>query len=251
MKINLHYDFLPKTPSTRNAMVMDHFGIDFEQGQHVIADDLELPIQPGQVVLFTGESGSGKSSLMNAVASKLAQSDSELSHLEQLSIPDGTLIDAIPLEFKPALKLLSACGLGEAQLMLRTPAELSDGQRYRFQLAFALAQQSNWVVADEFSATLDRRLAKMIAHNIRRNADGTETGFLLATTHDDIVESLDPDVHIRCSLDGQIEIESRSERKKKRTIFTTVSGSHPRPNPTGRISLGGITAPTKSDSSNS
>ena len=60
--------------------------------------------------------------------------------IEQLTLPEKPLVDALPLPTKEALDLLTACGLSEAQLLLRTPAELSDGQRYRFRLALALAE---------------------------------------------------------------------------------------------------------------
>src|SRR5688500_17029625 len=73
MQIDVAHQFLPKQNSVRALQVMDHFGIAFEQGRHVIADGLELPIEPGMVVLFTGASGSGKSSLMRAVAASLEQ----------------------------------------------------------------------------------------------------------------------------------------------------------------------------------
>ena len=94
--------------------------------------------------------------------------------------------------------------------MLRTPAELSDGQRYRFRLALGLSKKPRWIVADEFTATLDRTLARVIAFNIRRLADRTGTGFLLATTHEDVIEDLDPDVHVRCRLDGEVSVERTS-----------------------------------------
>ena len=64
--------------------------------------------------------------------------------------------------------LLSGCGLSEARLLLRTPAELSEGQRYRFRLAFALASAAKWIAADEFTATLDRTLARVVAFNLRK-----------------------------------------------------------------------------------
>ena len=179
MKITVAYDFLPKRQSTRASVVMDHFGIGFETGKHVIAEDLELPIQPGDVVCFTGASGSGKSSLMRAAAEKLTG----VVDSAELELPDVTLVDGIDLPVQETLPLLSSCGLGEAQLLLRRPRELSDGQRYRFRLALALSQKPDWVLADEFSATLDRTLAKVVAFNVRRLANRTGTGFLDQTAY--------------------------------------------------------------------
>ena len=57
MEVSVTYDFLPKTQTTHTAMVMSHFGIGFESGQNVIADNVDLPIESGQVVCFTGGFG--------------------------------------------------------------------------------------------------------------------------------------------------------------------------------------------------
>src|SRR3954462_11452134 len=72
MRVSVAYEFLPKRPSAHAAMVMDHFGVGFDAGRHVIADNVELPIEPGDLVLFTGASGSGKSSLLRAAAEQLS-----------------------------------------------------------------------------------------------------------------------------------------------------------------------------------
>ena len=207
MRLSIAYDVLPKSPSTHTSLVMDHFGIGFETGRHVIAEDLELPIEPGQIVLFTGPSGAGKSSLLRAAADQLPN----VIDINQLPLDSRPLIDILattspstlnphPSTFAGALHLLTACGLGEPRLLLRTPRELSDGQRYRFRLAVALAHRPDWILADEFTATLDRILARIIAFNLHRLNERTNTGFLLATTHEDILEDLEPHLHVTCTL---------------------------------------------------
>ena len=246
MHLTVAYDFLPKTPSVHAAVVMDHFGLGFETGRHVIADGLELPLQPGDVVAFTGPSGSGKSSLMRAAA---AQLDGVLA-ADALDLGDRILVDALELPAAETLGLLSSCGLGEAQLMLRTPAELSDGQRYRFRLALAVSRQPRWIVADEFTAALDRTLARVIAFNLRKLATRTGIGVLVATTHEDILDDLQPDLHVRCHLDGD-PVVTRAAVKKKTSASPASCGCRGGPSPTGRISLGGITDHTASASSGS
>ena len=240
MKISVAYDFLPKQNSTQASVVMDHFGIGFETGRHVIAEDLELPVEPGDVVCFTGASGSGKSSLMRAMAAEL----SGVVDASEIELPDKTLVDAIELPIQESLPLFSSCGLGEAQLLLRRPSELSDGQRYRFRLALALSKKPQWILADEFSATLDRTLAKVVAFNVRRLADRTGTGFLLATTHEDIVKDLNPSLHVQCRLDGDVDWIRNDGKKKECAVSPDESRSPPRPKRTGRTSLVGITAAT-------
>jgi ABC-type ATPase with predicted acetyltransferase domain len=241
---------------------MDSFGIGFEQGEHVIADGLEVPIESGDMVLFSGASGSGKSSLMRGVVDLLRSERAEsgrapsIVDISELELGERTLIDSFEAPVGEAMHLLSSCGLGEAHLMLRTPRELSDGQRYRFRLALGLAQRPEWIVADEFTATLDRTLAKVVAFNVRRLADRTGVGFLLATTHEDVSADLSPDVRVQCRLDGEIGVERAGTnhacgneggcKKKDVCRSATSCGSVRRPSATGRTSLGGITAATTS-----
>ena len=243
MKLNVSHQFLPKIQTSHAALVMDHFGIGFDTGRHVIADEWELPVEYPDRICFTGASGSGKSSLMRTVAAKLES----VLDINSLELPEQILVDALDLPLQECMRLLSCCGLSEAQLLLRTPAELSDGQRYRFRLALALARKPRWILADEFTATLDRKLAKVIAHNIQRLSAREPVGFLLATTHEDILEDLKPTLHVTCQLDGR-QLWQRYQGKKKESASTTNAGSVQAPEPTGRTSLGGITALTTSAS---
>lgn len=68
MKLSCTYQFAAKTPTCNTAWVQSVFGVGFETGENVIADAVELDYQPGDVVLFVGPSGSGKSSLLRAAA---------------------------------------------------------------------------------------------------------------------------------------------------------------------------------------
>lgn len=243
MRLTVAYEFLPKRKTVRTARVMDHFGIGFETGMHVLARDVELPLRGGKVVCFTGDSGSGKSSLMRRAAAELPS----VLNIDALELGDRPLVDGMQTSFEDSLELLTACGLGEAQLLLRAPAELSDGQRYRYRLALALSQRPDWVLADEFTATLDRTLAQGIAFNIRKQARRLGTGFLLATTHEDILPDLAPDLHVQCRLGSEPILHWHREAdeqpgKKKASASSANSGSAQVPSPTGRTSLGGITA---------
>jgi hypothetical protein len=137
-----------------------------------------------------------------------------------LNLPDVPLIDAVPGPVEDRLGLLAACGLSEARLLLRTPAELSDGQRYRFRLAFALAHASGskTLIADEFAAYLDRTLARVLAFNLRKLVTRTGVGVLLATTHDDLTADLRPDLHVRCLGDGAVRPVRDDRARQPRPI---------------------------------
>jgi len=124
--------------------------------------------------------------------------------LNTLPLPDAPLVDLFPnLTLKNALTLLGRAGLGEVWTYLRTPAELSDGQRWRLRLALAVhastQNPSSVIVCDEFTAPLDRITAAVVARGLRRLIDqhANRLSALLATAHDDLHNALCPDLTVQ------------------------------------------------------
>lgn len=197
------------SPSEKVAQVAVMFGLGLDDGREItVLDDLELRIEPGQVVYVTGQSGSGKSVLL----AELKKQVGEWLDLGDLRIEmDRPLVDCFEGELKKALYYLSLAGLNDAFVFLRKAGQLSDGQMYRFRLARAMEAGKAWIFIDEFCARLDRITAKIIAANVRKFADKFDCTFVVATTHDDLYEDLRPEVYVEKQFGQRCLIEHRAD----------------------------------------
>jgi ABC-type ATPase with predicted acetyltransferase domain len=156
---------------------------------------------------------------------------------------DRRVIDLMRPPLGQALRTLGAAGLADAFLLLRTPQELSDGQRYRLRLALAIENcglriadcglkdkdrpgnspqgddalplvpsssssnpQSAVLLADEFCSTLDRLCARAVAYRVRRMASREGVTVLAASAHDDLLEDLAPDVLVIKHEAARVEV---------------------------------------------
>ena len=165
------------------------------------------PPLPGQILFIGGASGSGKSSLLRVVCRRAKRTGCVLN-LRRIRLGNRPVIDLFDdPTFPPTLRRLCSVGLAEVWTWFRTPAQLSEGQRWRLRLALALqsaehADRPVLLVCDEFAAVLDRVSATIVAACVRRAVDARPTTLaaILATSHDDLLPAIDPDVHVDCDF---------------------------------------------------
>lgn len=192
--------------SERVLEIAEAFGIGLDDKQFVVFDNLPLEINQGDIVYITGQSGSGKSTVLRELAEEMTKTGLSVADIDKVELHDKPLIDQIGESLQEALTILSIAGLNDAYLFVRKPKELSDGQRYRFRLAKLIESGANVWIADEFLAVLDRTTAKVIAYNIQKIARKVGATVLVATTHSDMVEDLAPDLYIDKRYREKIEI---------------------------------------------
>lgn len=182
--------------SDRVLEIAEAFGLGLDDKEFVVFDQQKLEIKQGDIVYVTGQSGSGKSTVLRELCDQMSAAGLQVADIDQVELLDKPLIDQIGKTTSEALGYLSIAGLNDAYLFIRRPKELSDGQRYRFRLAKIIESGAAVWSADEFLAVLDRTTAKVIAFNLQKMARKMGATLIVATTHTDMVNDLAPNLFI-------------------------------------------------------
>ncbi len=201
------------TITDKMASVCRMFGLTADRlRERKVNYSCQLQISDSDIVYLSGPSGAGKSVLLRELEKSVPASDR--INLDKIKLPDDkTLIDCIDAGLLDSLKILSLAGLNDCFCILNQPRNLSDGQKYRFRLAMAVAMKRKFIFADEFCSELDRIIAAVISSNIYKFAKRTGTIFILASSHNDILLDLSPDVLIATELSGTTEVIYKRARK--------------------------------------
>ena len=201
------------TMTDRVVTVCQMFGLTADRLTHRQRDHAcRLEVNAGDIVYITGPSGTGKTVLLRELEKCIPASDR--INLTQIDLPsDKTLIDCVDGDLLLSLRFLSIAGLNDCFCILNQPSRLSAGEQYRFRLAMALAAQKKFIFADEFCSELDRITALVISQRLREFARRTDTTFILASSHQDTLLGLAPDVLIVRDFSSPPEVIYKRTRR--------------------------------------
>jgi putative ABC transport system ATP-binding protein len=194
-------------------------------GDRKVLERISLTLRPGEYVAIVGESGVGKSTLLNLIAAldrpdggRLALDGSDYSSLnddaltqmrrEKLGfvfqafhlLPHLTVIQNVELplwlagtdraQSRPAARqLLEAVGLGDR--LESWPRELSSGQMQRVAIARALVHRPRLVLADEPTGNLDPSNASKVLALLAERIHAAGTMGILVTHSAEAAASAD------------------------------------------------------------
>jgi energy-coupling factor transporter ATP-binding protein EcfA2 len=158
--------------------------------QSELAWDVHLPLEERDwhMGLIVGPSGCGKTTIARALfadcCAALPPWPDEMS-----------VLDAFPPEMpiKEVVELLSSVGFSSPPSWLRPFRLLSTGEQFRAGLARLLAAPAHLVVMDEYSAVVDRTVARLGSAALARTIRRRGSRFVAVTCHEDVEEWLQPD----------------------------------------------------------
>ncbi|MDM7944424.1 MAG: ABC transporter ATP-binding protein [Hydrogenophaga sp.] len=181
-------------------------------GHTTVFSGINLTVAPGEFIAIVGESGVGKSSLLNCLAALDDWSEGRITHaatdlgnlgdtqrahwrrehlgfvfqafhvLPHLDVAQNVGLPLLLLGRPDAARvqqMLDAVGLGE--LGSRLPAELSGGQLQRVAIARALVHRPGLLLADEPTGNLDPATAAQVMDVLQQQARDSGAALVLVT----------------------------------------------------------------------
>jgi len=206
-----------ETRAVRSPRVLDvaeAFGLGLDDKEFVVFDKQKITVNQGDVVYITGESGSGKSIALRELSRLMTEEGLSVTNIDEIELLDMPMIDQIGKNTNEGINFMQLTGVNDANIWLHKPSQLSDGQKYRFRLAKMIESGANVWVADEFLAVLDRITAISVAFSMQKTARLVGATLMVATTHDDMVANLAPNLYINKRYREKIEIVYAKEAAK-------------------------------------
>ena len=192
------------------SLVVEHLAKRY--GSTTVFSGVNLSVAPGEFIAIVGESGVGKSSLLNCLAALDDWSEGRITHagvelgglndtqrahwrrehlgfvfqafhvLPHLDVAQNVGLPLLLLgrpDTARVQQMLDAVGLGE--LGARLPAELSGGQLQRVAIARALVHRPGLLLADEPTGNLDPTTAAQVMQVLQQQAQGSGAALILVT----------------------------------------------------------------------
>lgn len=209
------------------GLVLDKVTKSFKEGDSTVQalQEVSLTVEPGEFIAIIGPSGSGKSTLLsiagallqptsgsvlvnNTDIAKLKEKDLSSFRLTGVGfilqtsnlIPYLNVLDQLLLVLKMAGKvseqnkafakqLLTELGLGDK--LGKFPNELSGGERQRVAIARAFVNNSDIILADEPTASLDSNRAFEVVKLIRKEVKERNKAAVMVTHDERMLEFCD------------------------------------------------------------
>ena len=147
--------------------------------------------------VICGASGSGKSTILHSLG--------EITEVE-FDNNKPLISNFEPMTPQEASSILCAMGLASVPTWIRPYSSLSNGERYRAEVAKRISfNRGGVILVDEYTSVVDRNVAKSMSNALQKYIRKEKKQIILATCHYDILEWLRPDWIYDLNKGGALE----------------------------------------------
>ncbi len=195
--------------------VLRAFGVEKRIVERYVLRNVNIEIEPGDIVVVVGASGAGKTTLLRMIIGACIGIDDEKYRPTsgKVEVPKNVKLEyLLPGEREPsfgsepilqkiaeivsdaatAVEVLNAVGLSDAVFYRARFDELSTGQKERAKLALLLASKPNLLIIDEFAAHLDSLTAQRVARKLSTIARSAGITVIVSTNRPEVIKALGP-----------------------------------------------------------
>ena len=173
--------------SFRANSIINAFDIDVEHVSEHFKGSIDIEDKPWNIGLIVGGSGTGKSTIAKECFGNCIFQGGNYSA--------AAVIDDMPktASMSEIEQAFTSVGFASPPSWLKPYHVLSNGEKMRVDLAFAMLSNLEMFAFDEFTSVVNREVAKTTSFAIQKAIRKNNKKFIAISCHDDIVEWLQPD----------------------------------------------------------
>ena len=153
-----------------------------DKNEIVIKNNIDLP-DKWNIGLIYGPSGSGKSTLLKT-----------FGEIDNHTWDNRSMISNFTcVTPEEASNVLCSIGMNTIPSWLTPYEYLSNGEKFRVNLAMSMARNKELTLIDEFTSVVDRNVAKSSSNGLQKYVRNTNKKVILSSCHSDIIDWLQPD----------------------------------------------------------
>lgn len=166
------------------AQVRGMFDLQDEIAREQFTGSIEIP-DDWNIGVIVGRSGTGKTTI-----AKNLFGDNFLDPV----YTNGAVLDDMPCDdTKRITQTFNAVGFSSPPSWLKSYDVLSNGEKMRIDLAYAILSDVDLFIFDEFTSVVDRTVAKIGSTAMQKSIRKQNKKFIAVSCHSDILDWLEPD----------------------------------------------------------
>ena len=186
------FEIVKKSPvdmdSFRVNSVIGSFDLQITDGiNERFSGNIPIENSDWKIGVIFGASGTGKTTIAREI-----MGDDYFIAPEFVS---RSVIDDMPKDksVEQITRMFTGVGFGSVPSWLKSYSVLSNGEKMRVDIAYALLSDREAIVFDEFTSVVDRQVARIGSMCIQKNIRKSSKKFVAVSCHDDVIDWIEPD----------------------------------------------------------